>query len=238
MVYEKKLSLAHPSRLLRLVKPFGLPFVLLSGVLLGVGFVWGWFFSPADYQQGDAVRIMYVHVPASWMALFVYAMQASLSAVFLIWRHQVAIILMKLSLRFGFSFATISLLTGAIWGKPMWGTWWAWDARLTSMLILWFIYLGLIGMKDAFGGQTKGDKIMAIASIVGAINLPIIKWSVYWWNTLHQPASIMRIGRPAIHSVFLGPLFCMSLAYVAFFIGVLILSFETELLIKKRLAKL
>jgi heme exporter protein C len=145
---------------------------------------------------------------------------------------------MTLSLPFGFSFATLSLLTGAIWGKPMWGAWWAWDARLTSMLILWFIYLGLMGMKDAFGEQSKGQKILAIAAIVGAINLPIIKWSVYWWNTLHQPASIMKIGKSAIHSAFLGPLFCMFFGYLTFFLGLLILSFETEILVKKRFAKL
>jgi heme exporter protein C len=238
MVPVQKISRAHPSKLLRYVKPLGLPLLILSGFLLGVGFVWGWFFSPPDYQQGEAARIMYVHVPASWMAVFVYAFQASLSLVFLVWRHQVAIMLMKLSLPFGFAFATLSLLTGAIWGKPMWGAWWAWDARLTSMLILWFIYLGLMGMKDAFGEQSKGATILAITTLVGAINLPIIKWSVYWWNTLHQPASLMKIGKPAIHSVFLGPLFCMFLGYIAFFLGLLILSYETEILVRKRLTKL
>ncbi len=185
--------------------------------------------APADYQQGEAYRIMFVHVPAAWMALLVYALIAVASATALIWRHPLAEVAARAAAPAGAAFTAIALMTGSLWGKPMWGTWWEWDARLTSVLILFFLYLGYIALHDAFEDPARGARAASILALVGVVNLPIIKFSVDWWNTLHQPASILRVGGPAIAASMLWPLLLMALTYKLYFVTVLLLRMRAEL---------
>jgi len=186
-------------------------------------------FSPADYQQGDTVRIMYVHVPAAWMALFVYTAMAAMSAVALIWRHPLAEIAARASAPIGACFTFVALVTGSLWGKPMWGTWWVWDARLTSVLVLFFLYLGYIALANAFDDEERGGRAASILALVGFVNVPIIKFSVDWWNTLHQPSSVLKLGGPAIDPSMLWPLLVMAVAFKAFYVAVLIMRMRAEL---------
>jgi heme exporter protein C len=197
--------------------------------LLGVGLYLALLNSPPDYQQGETVRIMYVHVPSAWMALFVYLTMAVASAVALVWRHPLADISAKAAAPIGAGFTIICLATGSLWGKPMWGTWWVWDARLTSMLILLFLYLGYIALVNAFDDPNRGYRAAGILALVGVVNLPVIKFSVDWWNTLHQPASVVRLDGPAIHPDILLPLIVMALAFKLFFVTVLILRIRSEI---------
>jgi heme exporter protein C len=229
-----RVSLANPKRFMKWALPVAWPLLALSILLLMIGSVWGLFFSPPDYQQGESVRIMYVHVPASWMALFAYGSCACAAFVLLIWRHGLAAVALRAMLPLGLAFTTLSLLTGSLWGKPMWGTWWVWDARLTAMLILWFLYLGVIYLLQSGPLSSKQERLAAIFTLVGAINLPIIKWSVNWWQTLHQPASILRAGGNAIHSAFMGPLLTMALAFTLLFAGLTIFRMGTILLERRR----
>jgi heme exporter protein C len=220
---------ANPGRFLRLGSRL-LPW--LSGVCLAslaAGLYLGLFGSPPDYQQGESVRIMYVHVPAAWMALFVYTAIAAASAASLIWKHPLADLVAKASAPVGAAFTFLALATGSLWGKPMWGTWWVWDARLTSVLILFFLYLGHIALMNAFENPERGRKSAAILALVGFVNVPIIKYSVDWWNTLHQPASVSRIGTPAIHSSMLWPLLLMAVAFMAFYGVLLFLRVRSEI---------
>lgn len=220
---------ANPTRFLRLAAAV-LPFsAAVAAVCLGVGMVWGLGFAPPDYQQGDTVRIMFIHVPAAMMAMGVYAGMAISSAIALIWRHAVADLIAKASAPIGASFCFICLLTGSLWGKPMWGTWWVWDARLTSMLIMLFIYLGYMALWQAFDDQTKAARAAAILALVGAINLPIIKFSVEWWNTLHQPASLITLSGPKIHASLLWPLLLMIVGFGAYYLTVLIYRVRAEI---------
>src|SRR5688572_27776807 len=187
---------ANPGRFLRLsdwLAPVSGGFAVL---LLTAGLYYALVASPPDYQQGESVRIMYVHVPAAWMALFVYTFMAAASAIAIIWRHPLAEVAARAAAPVGACFTFLALVTGSLWGKPMWGTWWVWDARLTSVLILFFLYLGYMALTNAFEDQERGRRAGAVLALVGVINLPIIKFSVDWWNTLHQPASISRIGTP------------------------------------------
>ncbi len=221
---------ANPARFVRaadLVYPWALGGL---GVSLVVGLYLALVASPADYQQGDTVRIMYVHVPAAWMSLFVYATMAAGSASYLIWRHPLGVIAARAAAPVGATFTFLALVTGSLWGKPMWGTWWVWDARLTSVLILFFLYLGYIALMNAFENAERGQKAASLLCLVGVVNLPIIKFSVDWWNTLHQPASVSRIGTPAIHESMLWPLGLMALAFTLYFLVVLILRIKSELL--------
>lgn len=192
------------------------------------GLYFGLFVAPADYQQGETVRIMYVHVPSAWMAMFVYSSIAIASAMALIWKHPLADLIGKASAPVGAGFTVICLVTGSLWGKPMWGTWWVWDARLTSVLILFFLYLGYIALNNAFDDPVRGAKTSAVLALVGAVNLPIIKFSVDWWNTLHQPASVTRLDAPAIHSSMLWPLLLMALGFTLFYFSILILRIRSE----------
>ncbi len=194
-----------------------------AAILIAVGLVWAVFFAPPDYQQGESVRIMFVHVPAAWMALFVYTGMAVASAMALIWKHPLADIAARGSAPIGACFTFIALATGSLWGKPMWGTWWVWDARLTSMLVLFFLYLGYMALADAFDDRAKGARAAAILALVGFVNVPIIKFSVDWWNTLHQPASVVKLGGPSIHASMLAPLVVMALGFTTFYVSVLIL---------------
>ncbi|SMF11863.1 heme exporter protein C [Tistlia consotensis] len=221
---------ASPARFLRLagaVQPW-----LAGGtlVLMALGLYLALFDSPPDYQQGESVRIMYIHVPAAWMALFVYACIAVASASLLVWRHPLAGLFAKASAPIGAGFTFLALVTGSLWGKPMWGTWWVWDARLTSVLILFFLYLGLIALTNAFESPERGQRASAVLALVGSVNLPIIKFSVDWWNTLHQPASITRMGTPAIDPSMLWPLFSMAIAFTLYYFWVVIVRVRGELI--------
>jgi heme exporter protein C len=185
--------------------------------------------APADYQQGEAYRIMFVHVPAAWMALFCYLVVAGGSAVGFVWRHPLAEVAARAAAPVGAAFTAIALFTGSVWGKPMWGTYWVWDARLTSVLILFFLYLGYMALHDAFEDPERGARAAGILALVGVVNLPIIKFSVDWWNTLHQPASILRAGGPAIHPSMLWPLLLMALVFKLYFVAVLLLRMRAQL---------
>ena len=201
--------------------------------MLCVGLYQALVVAPPDYQQGEAYRIMFVHVPAAWMALMVYSMMAVASIVSIIWRHPLAEIAARAAAPIGAVFTAIALITGSVWGKPMWGTYWVWDARLTSVLILFFLYIGYVALHDAFDDPARGARAAAILCLVGSVNLPIIKFSVEWWNTLHQPASIMRTDGPAIHPSMLTPLLVMWGAYMCFFVTVHILRTRAELTDRK-----
>ena len=198
-------------------------------VLMLLGLYLALFVAPPDYQQGEAYRIMFVHVPAAWMALMVYGMMAVASVVGLVWRHAMAEVAARAAAPIGACFTAIALFTGSVWGKPMWGTFWVWDARLTSVLILFFLYLGYIALHDAFDEPQRGARAASILCLVGSVNLPIIKFSVDWWNTLHQPSSILRLDGPAIHPSMLWPLLVMFLAFLCYFVAVHILRTRAEL---------
>ena len=224
---------ANPLRYQRIADAI-FPWALAGAALLIViGLYLALLVAPPDYQQGEAYRIMFVHVPAAWMALMVYAMMAVASIVAIIWRHPLAEIAARAAAPIGAVFTAIALITGSVWGKPMWGTYWVWDARLTSVLILFFLYVGYIALHDAFDDPARGARAAAILCLVGSVNLPIIKFSVEWWNTLHQPASIMRADGPAIHPSMLTPLLVMWGAYLCFFIAVHILRTRAELTDRK-----
>ncbi len=214
---------ANPTRFMRYSAAI-LPWsTWITAALIVAGLYLALFVAPPDYQQGDSVRIMFVHVPAAWMALFVYTAMAVASATALIWKHPLADIAARGSAPIGACFTFIALATGSLWGKPMWGTWWVWDARLTSMLVLFFLYLGYMALADAFDDRAKGARAAAILALVGFVNVPIIKFSVDWWNTLHQPASVVKLGGPSIHASLLAPLLVMALGFTAFYVSVLIL---------------
>ena len=225
---------ANPARFMRIAEPI-LPWTsmgALAAILLALYF--GIFDSPADYQQGETVRIMYVHVPAAWMALFTYSVMALASGSFLIWKHPLADLSAQAAAPIGAGFTAIALVTGALWGQPMWGTWWVWDARLTSVLILFFLYLGYMALVNGFDDPERGSRMGAILALVGFVNVPIIKFSVDWWNTLHQPASISRLDAPAIDPSMLTPLLLMAIGFKLFFISILIVRIKIQLL-KKRI---
>ena len=224
---------ANPARFVRFSTAV---FPWLAGVtaaLLGVGLIWGLFVAPADYQQGETVRIMYVHVPSAWMAMFIYGVMAVASAVGLIWRHPLADLTAKASAPIGAGFTATALVTGALWGQPTWGTWWVWDARLTSVLVLLFLYLGYMALWQAFDDPRRASRAAAILALVGFVNVPIIKFSVNWWNTLHQPASISSFQEPAIHISILIPLLIMALGFTTFYFTVLIMRVQREILSRK-----
>ncbi len=221
--------LANPRRFRRLadrIWPWTLAAMLL---LLPVGLVWALVVAPPDYQQGDAARIMYVHVPAAWLATFVYAVIVGCAVVALVWRHPLAEVAGRAAAPVGAAFTLVALVTGAIWGKPMWGTWWVWDARLTSVLILFFLYLGYIALHDAFDDPQRGARAAAILALVGAVDLPIIKFSVEWWNTLHQPASVLRLDGPTIAPEMLWPLLVMVGVFKLYFVTVWLLAIQARL---------
>lgn len=221
---------ANPARFLRLANAV-LPWCVgATVILLAAGLYLGLFVAPADYQQGESVRIMYVHVPAAWMAMFVYTNIAIASVLSLIWRHPLADLAANASAPIGAAFTFLALVTGSLWGKPMWGTWWVWDARLTSVLILFFLYLGHMALTSAFDNPARGAKAAAVLALVGFVNVPIIKFSVDWWNTLHQPASVFRAGGPTIHPDMLWPLLAMALGYTLFYITLLLLRIKSDLI--------
>ncbi len=208
---------ANPGQFLRLSGSV-LPYLAVGAVVLTVvGLGWGLFLSPADYQQGDAVRIMYVHVPSAWLATAGYSGLALCSIASLIWRHPLADLAAAEIGPVGAGFTALCLATGSLWGKPMWGAWWVWDARLTSVLVLFFLYIGHIALVRAFDDPTRGYRAGAILALVGVVNLPVIKFSVDWWNTLHQPASIKLTGSATMAPEMLWPLLICAIGYTLAF---------------------
>jgi heme exporter protein C len=205
----------------------------LTLILIGAGLYLGLVVAPADYQQGDTVRIMFVHVPSAWMAMFTYAVMAGASGIGLVWKQPLADIAAKSAAPIGAGFTVIALVTGSLWGKPMWGTWWVWDARLTSMLILLFLYLGYMALWQTVDDPERGGKAAGILALAGAVNLPIIKFSVDWWNTLHQPASVARMDGPSIHPSILTPLLIMALGFTTYFVVVLLWRIKAEILARR-----
>ncbi len=221
---------ANPGRFLRLSNVI-LPWIaVLAAGLIAVGLYLALFVSPADYQQGESVRIMYVHVPSAWMAMFIYTVIAAASASSLIWRHPLADLVAKASSPIGACFTFLALVTGSLWGKPMWGTWWVWDARLTSVLVLFFLYLGHMALMGAFDSATRGARAAAILALVGFVNVPIIKFSVEWWSTLHQPASVLRLDGPSIHPSMLWPLLAMGLGFKLYYLALMLVRVKSELI--------
>jgi heme exporter protein C len=224
---------ANPAQFLRLAATL-LPWSIAATVLLlASGLYLGLFASPADYQQGETVRIMYVHVPAAWLGMACYTTMAVAAAVGLIWKHPLADLAARATAPVGAAFTLLCLISGSLWGKPMWGTWWAWDARLTSMAILFFLYLGYIALNNAFDDPGRGARASAILALAGFVNVPVIKFSVQWWNTLHQPASVIRAGLPAVDPAMLLPLLLMALGFTTYFVTLLLLRVRTEILAAK-----
>ena len=212
-----------------------LPFsATLTAILIIVGLYYALIDSPPDYQQGESVRIMYIHVPAATMSLGIYSFIAFVCAASLIWKNPLSDMIAISAAPIGAGFTLICLVTGSLWGKPIWGTWWVWDARLTSVLILFFFYLGYMALYNAYDDRARAGKTSAILALVGFINVPIVKFSVDWWNTLHQPASIVRVGGPKIDPSMMTPLIIMFLAFISFFITVLILRVKVEILSLKQ----
>lgn len=228
--------LANPARFARF-SATALPWCTGAAVAVSViGLAWSLVWSPADYQQGESVRIMYIHVPSAWMALSIYLFLAVSSAVALVWRHPLAEVAARAAAPIGAAFTFVCLVTGSLWGRPMWGTWWVWDARLTSVLILFFLYLGYIALVNAFDDPARGSRAGSVLALVGVVNLPIIKFSVDWWNTLHQPASVMRIGGPRIDISMLAPLLLMAVGFTLVFAALLLLRMRTLVNERKAMA--
>lgn len=213
-------QLASPPHFYRMAGKI-MPWTGVSALLLILLGLWGGLFvAPADYQQGEAFRIIYVHVPSAWLSMFGYVALAVAAGIGLIWRMKLAHVAANAIAPIGASFTFLALATGSIWGKPMWGTWWVWDARLTSELILLFLYFGYMALNRAFDDRKQGDRASAVLALVGVINVPIIHYSVEWWNTLHQPATITKLGKPSITGDMLWPLLVMWLGFTLFFITV------------------
>ena len=229
-------SLANPTIFLALTRRL-LPWLAFATAgLLAVGLYMS-FAAPPDYQQGETVKIMYIHVPAAWLSTFIYGVMTLASLGTLVWRHPLADAAQKAAAPLGAGFTLICLVTGSLWGKPMWGTYWVWDARLTSVLVLFILYLGLIALWRSIEDPGRAARAAAILTLVGAVDLPIIKFSVEWWNTLHQPASVFRIGGPTIAPELLWPLLVMALAFTLLFLTLHLMAIRNEIL-RRRVARL
>jgi heme exporter protein C len=221
-------DLANPTRFLALAAKL-IPWLgCLTAVLFGIGLYLS-FTTQGDYQQGDTVRIMYVHVPAAWLSMMCYSVMALSAIGTLVSRHPLADVSHKAAAPLGAAFTLIALATGSLWGKPMWGTWWVWDARLTSVFILFLMYLGLIALNRALDDPSRGARLSAVLILVGFVNIPIIKFSVDWWNTLHQPASVVRLDGPTIDNEFLTPLLVMALAFTFLFFTLHLMAMRNEI---------
>ena len=224
------ISLANPTRFLSLVGRI-LPWLTAATlVLLGIGLYLAFFVAPPDYQQGETVKIMFIHVPSAWLAMFGYMLIAVAALGTLIWRHPLADVAGKAAAPIGATFTFVALVTGSLWGKPMWGTYWVWDARLTSVLVLFLLYLGLLALWQAIEEPGRAGRAAAILALVGAVNVPIIHYSVVWWNTLHQPASVFRMGGPTIAPSLLAPLLVMAIAFTLLFVLLHLIAMRAEIL--------
>ena len=228
LALSKFSELANPTRFLALSGRI-LPWLsTITALLFAVGLYMS-FTTEGDYQQGDTVRIMYVHVPAAWLAMMCYSVMAISAIGTLVWRHPLADVSHKAAAPLGAAFTLISLITGSLWGKPMWGTWWVWDARLTSVFVLFLMYLGLIALNRAMDDASKAARLSAVLILVGFVNIPIIKFSVEWWNTLHQPASVIRMDGPTIDPEFLRPLLVMAFAFTFLFFTLHLMAMRNEI---------
>lgn len=225
--FTKYASPPHFYRLARRLSPW---FGWTAGVLFAVGLYGAFIYAPADYQQGESFRIIYVHVPSAWMSLFVYVVMASAGAVGLIWKTKVADAVARACAPLGASFTFLALVTGSLWGKPMWGTWWVWDARLTSELILLFLYLGYMALQSAIEERRAAARAGAVLALVGVVNIPIIHYSVEWWNTLHQGPTVTKFDAPSIHLDMLIPLLVMAAAFMFYFATVLLVRVRADIL--------
>jgi heme exporter protein C len=206
----------------------------VSVLLLGYGLVGGLGLAPPDYQQGEGFRIIYVHVPAAWMSLFIYSLMAGAAVIALIWRIKLAECVVTSCAPVGASFTALALVSGMLWGKPMWGTYWTWDARLTSELILLFLYLGITGLQQAIADPRAAARACALLAVVGFVNVPIVHYSVEWWNTLHQGPTLTKFDKPSIDASMLWPLLSMALGFTTFFVEVLCQRVQNELLWRER----
>ena len=230
------LRFANPANFLRLAAVLVPAGAVLSALTLTVGLYLAFFVAPADYQQGETVRIMYIHVPAAWLSMFCWGTMTLAALGSLVWRHPLADAAQKAAAPLGAAFTFVCLVTGSLWGKPMWGTWWVWDARLTSVLVLFLMYLGLIALWRSVDEPSKAGRAAAILTLVGSINLPIIKFSVDWWNTLHQPASVFRASGPTIHPSMLWPLLTMAIGMTLLFVTLHLMATRNEVL-RRRLRR-
>jgi heme exporter protein C len=226
------LRYANPARFMSLSGALLPWFAGAAATLLAAGLYLG-FTVPPDYQQGETVRVMFLHVPAAWTAMMGYGLMAVASLVGLVWRHPLADTAAKAAAPLGALFTALGLITGSLWGRPMWGTWWVWDGRLTSFLLLLFLYLGYMALWNAIEDETRAARASAILALVGAVNLPVIEFSVDWWTTLHQGESILRKGGPLIASVYLWPLFAMALGYTFLFFALWLVRIRTEIVMRR-----
>ena len=222
-------DLANPYRFMVLARWAVPTCAIFAVMLIAFGIAIG-FRAPADYQQGETVRIMYVHVPAAWLALGCYTLMAIAALGTLVWRHPLADVAQKAAAPIGAAFCLLTLVTGALWGRPMWGAYWVWDARLTPVLVLFLIYLGILALWRAIDDPGQGARAVAVLTLVGLINIPIVKYSVDWWNTLHQPASVLRLDGPTIHPEILAPLLVSAAGFFALFLALLIAAMRNEIL--------
>jgi heme exporter protein C len=223
------MDLANPTRFVGLADKVVPWLATIAALILAVGLYMS-FAAPEDFQQGITVRIMYIHVPFAWLAMMCYSLMAVSALGTLVWRHPLADVALKSAAPIGAVFTALALITGSIWGKPMWGTWWVWDARLTSVFVLFLMYLGIIALTRALDDASRAAWAAAIITLVGFINIPIIKFSVDWWNTLHQPASIVRLGGPTIDSSMLGALAVMAGAFTLLFLLLHLMAMRAEIL--------
>ena len=240
-------GLACVTRLIKFTHKYGAPkrfyllagklvpwFAALTALLMVTGLYLGLYWAPPDYQQGDAYRIMFVHVPNAWMSMMAYMAMAIFAASGYIWNVRLADMLAKATAPLGASFTLTALVTGSLWGKPMWGAWWVWDARLTSELILFFLYVGYMALQASIDDPRRAAHASAILAIVGVVNIPIIHYSVYWWHTLHQPASLTLTNQPKIYATMLIPLIVMSMAFMFFYLTMLCVRVRSEILLREQ----
>jgi heme exporter protein C len=231
LFFHKLASPKHFYRISGILIPW---LAAITAILLLVGLYLGLFVAPPDYQQGQSYRIIFVHVPSAWMSMFIYTFMAVLSAIYLIWNIKLADVMARSSAVLGASFTALALATGALWGKPMWGAWWVWDARLTSELILLFLYMGYIALVMAIDDVRTAARAGAVLILVGVVNIPIIHYSVEWWNTLHQGPTVTKLDKPSIHLSMLVPLLLMAGAFQLYYFAVVLMRARSELLDRER----
>jgi len=223
------IDLANPTRFIALVERV-LPWLAAATVVAFAVGLRGIYYVPDDYQQGATVKIMFIHVPNAWLCMFVWGVMSAAALGTLVWRHPLADVAAKCAAPLGAAFTFLALVTGSLWGRPMWGTYWVWDARLTSVLVLFVMYLVLIALWRTVDDPARAGRAAAVLTLVGAVNLPIIKFSVDWWNTLHQPASVFRMGGSTIDPAMLTPLFVMALAFTLLFVTLHLAAMRNEIL--------
>lgn len=227
-------QLASPKYFYELTASWGAWLSVLTLSLFVTGLTWGLFFAPTDVQQGDAFRIIYVHVPAAFMSLGVYVFMGINAIIFAVWRIKVADILVQASAPLGAWFTVITLVTGMLWGKPMWGAWWLWDPRLTFELILLFLYLGTIALRNSIEQPDRAAKVSGMWTIIGLVNVPIVHYSVEWWNSIHQGPTIKLFGESTIHSSMYYPLMIMLAAFGLYFLTVVLMRARTLCLLREK----